>query len=110
MASSIESYVGHTVSVITADGRNIVGTLKGYDQTINIILDESHERVYSQNAGVEQVNIVILICKDNVSLYTNIHLITMHSTYITMYVYVFSHLIYSPRWFLHIFSGRLLIG
>ena len=55
MASSIESYVGHTVSVITADGRNIVGTLKGYDQTINIILDESHERVYSQNAGVEQV-------------------------------------------------------
>ena len=56
MASSIESYVGHTVSVITADGRNIVGTLKGYDQTINIILDESHERVYSQNAGVEQVS------------------------------------------------------
>ena len=59
MASSVESYVGHTVSVITADGRNIVGTLKGYDQTINIILDESHERVYSQNAGVEQVSMTL---------------------------------------------------
>jgi len=67
MASSIESYVGHTVSVITADGRNIVGTLKGFDQTINIILDESHERVYSQNAGVEQVVLgLYLIRGDNV--------------------------------------------
>ena len=39
MASSIESYVNRMVSVITADGRFFVGTLKGFDQTINIILD-----------------------------------------------------------------------
>ena len=70
MASSVESYVGHTVSVITADGRNIVGTLKGYDQTINIILDESHERVYSQNAGVEQVSITL---NDNYVYLTSSH-------------------------------------
>uniref|UniRef100_A0A453A5M5 LSM8 homolog, U6 small nuclear RNA associated n=1 Tax=Aegilops tauschii subsp. strangulata TaxID=200361 RepID=A0A453A5M5_AEGTS len=35
------------ISVITNDGRNIVGTLRGFDQATNIILDESHERVYS---------------------------------------------------------------
>eukprot|EP00057_Strongylocentrotus_purpuratus_P001509 XP_001199475.2 PREDICTED: U6 snRNA-associated Sm-like protein LSm8 [Strongylocentrotus purpuratus] len=55
MASTLESYVNHTVSVITNDGRQIVGTLKGFDQTINLILDESHERVYSNTAEVEQV-------------------------------------------------------
>ncbi|KAL0462526.1 UNVERIFIED_CONTAM: Sm-like protein LSM8 [Sesamum latifolium] len=36
-----------TISIITNDGRNIVGVLKGFDQATNIILDESHERVYS---------------------------------------------------------------
>ncbi|KAI1239267.1 hypothetical protein IHE44_0012382 [Lamprotornis superbus] len=30
------------------------GTLKGFDQTINLILDESHERVFSSSQGVEQ--------------------------------------------------------
>jgi hypothetical protein len=29
--------------------------LKGFDQTINLILDESHERVFSSTSGVEQV-------------------------------------------------------
>jgi len=36
-----------TVSVITNDGRNIVGILRGYDQTTNLIMEECHERVYS---------------------------------------------------------------
>ncbi|XP_038893736.1 sm-like protein LSM8 isoform X2 [Benincasa hispida] len=43
----LESLVDQTISVITNDGRNIVGVLKGFDQATNIILDESHERVYS---------------------------------------------------------------
>lgn len=43
------------VSIITADGRNFVGTLKGFDQTINVILDDTHERVFSVTQGVEQV-------------------------------------------------------
>ncbi|GJY17500.1 zf-CCHC domain-containing protein [Tanacetum coccineum] len=40
------------ISVITNDGRNIVGLLKGFDQATNIILDESHERVYSTKGEV----------------------------------------------------------
>ncbi|XP_010528614.1 PREDICTED: sm-like protein LSM8 isoform X1 [Tarenaya hassleriana] len=43
----LESLVDQTISVITNDGRNIVGVLKGFDQATNIILDESHERVFS---------------------------------------------------------------
>ncbi|XP_055533022.1 U6 snRNA-associated Sm-like protein LSm8 [Wyeomyia smithii] len=67
--SGLESYVNNTVSIITADGRNFVGTLKGFDQTINIILDESHERVYSMNAGIEQVVLGLHIIRgDNVAV------------------------------------------
>ena len=56
MASTLESYVNRMVSIITADGRNFIGTLKGFDQTINLILDDTHERIYSPNQGVEQVS------------------------------------------------------
>ncbi|KAF3785710.1 Sm-like protein [Nymphaea thermarum] len=51
----LESLVDQAISVITNDGRNIVGILKGYDQATNIILDESHERVYSTKEGVQQL-------------------------------------------------------
>ena len=39
------------------------GTLKGFDQTINLILDESHERVYSSASGVEQVVLGLYIIR-----------------------------------------------
>jgi hypothetical protein len=35
------------ISVITSDGRTIVGMLRGFDQTTNLILEDCHERVYS---------------------------------------------------------------
>ena len=51
MASSLDSLVGHNIMVVTTDGRCFHGTLKGFDQTINLILDQSHERVYSAAEG-----------------------------------------------------------
>ena len=51
MASSLDSLVGHNIMVVTTDGRCFHGTLKGFDQTINLILDQSHERVYSADEG-----------------------------------------------------------
>ncbi|PVD25316.1 hypothetical protein C0Q70_15816 [Pomacea canaliculata] len=57
------------VSIVTADGRIIVGTLKGFDQTINLILDESHERVFSTTQGMEQVILGLYIVRgDNVAV------------------------------------------
>jgi len=67
MAGVLESYVNRPVSIITADGRNFIGTLKGFDQTINVILDETHERVYSSSQGVEQVVLGLHIVRgDNI--------------------------------------------
>ncbi|KAL3270803.1 hypothetical protein HHI36_021325 [Cryptolaemus montrouzieri] len=69
MTSGLDAFVNHTVSIITSDGRNFIGTLKGFDQTINIILDESHERVYSTTTGVEQVMLGLHIIRgDNVAI------------------------------------------
>lgn len=42
---------------------SLQGTLKGFDQTINLILDESHERVYSNTQGVEQVVLGLYIIR-----------------------------------------------
>ncbi|CAH0549028.1 unnamed protein product [Brassicogethes aeneus] len=69
MASGLDAFVNHTVSIITSDGRNFIGTLKGFDQTINIIIDESHERVYSTTTGIEQVMLGLHIIRgDNVAI------------------------------------------
>ncbi|XP_011005147.1 PREDICTED: U6 snRNA-associated Sm-like protein LSm8 [Populus euphratica] len=58
-----------TISVITNDGRNIVGVLKGFNQATNIILDESHERVYSTKEGVQQLVLGLYrIRGDNISI------------------------------------------
>uniref|UniRef100_A0A1A9ZX70 U6 snRNA-associated Sm-like protein LSm8 n=3 Tax=Glossina TaxID=7393 RepID=A0A1A9ZX70_GLOPL len=69
MASALEQYINHTVSIITADGRNFIGTLKGFDQTINVILDESHERVFSTTTGIEQIVLGLHIIRgDNIAV------------------------------------------
>ncbi|KAE8734909.1 U6 snRNA-associated Sm-like protein LSm8 [Hibiscus syriacus] len=65
----LESLVDQTILIITNDGRNIVGVIKGFDQATNIILDESHERVYSTKEGVQQLVLGLYIIRgDNISV------------------------------------------
>ena len=46
-----------------------MGTLRGFDQATNIILDESHERVYSTREGVQQLVLGLYIIRgDNISV------------------------------------------
>ena len=52
MASTLNSLVDKHVSVITCDGRHVVGILKGFDQKINIVLCDCHEREYPSDDGV----------------------------------------------------------
>ena len=52
-----------TVAVITNDGRNIVGLLRGYDQATNLILDECHERVYSTKEAAAGGRILRCPCR-----------------------------------------------
>jgi U6 snRNA-associated Sm-like protein LSm8 len=57
------------VNVITNDGRNIVGVLRGFDQTLNLVLNESHERVYSPDDGVTRVALGLYVIRgDNVAV------------------------------------------
>jgi U6 snRNA-associated Sm-like protein LSm8 len=66
---ALNDFKDKMVSVITNDGRNIVGMLRGYDQTINIILEKSHERIFSADQGVVQnVLGLYLIRGDNISI------------------------------------------
>ena len=51
---SLSEWIGKIVSIVTCDGRNIVGTLRGLDQAINVILEGSHERVFAEDSGVTQ--------------------------------------------------------
>lgn len=39
------------------------GTLKGFDQSINLILDDSYERVYHPDKGVEQAVLGLYIIR-----------------------------------------------
>ena len=50
-----------TIAVVTNDGRNIVGVLRGYDQQTNMILDECHERVYSMQARRQCPDTLLMI-------------------------------------------------
>ncbi|KAL5267634.1 hypothetical protein ACHWQZ_G004618 [Mnemiopsis leidyi] len=66
--ANLEDNVGKITLVATGDGRIIVGTLKGFDQTINLVLEDAHERIFSHTQGVEQVPLgLYLIRGDNVA-------------------------------------------
>eukprot|EP00007_Cunea_sp_BSH-02190019_P004835 CAMPEP_0174229052 /NCGR_PEP_ID=MMETSP0417-20130205/121_1 /TAXON_ID=242541 /ORGANISM="Mayorella sp, Strain BSH-02190019" /LENGTH=91 /DNA_ID=CAMNT_0015306553 /DNA_START=130 /DNA_END=401 /DNA_ORIENTATION=+ len=66
MANLLSDFEGLPVSVITNDGRNIVGTLAGMDQLTNLILEDCHERVHSPE-GTEQVPLGLYIVRgDNI--------------------------------------------
>ncbi|KAJ2557162.1 hypothetical protein EV175_001513 [Coemansia sp. RSA 1933] len=61
------TYVDRKVSVIMCDGRLVVGMLRGLDQTTNIIMQECQERVFSEDEGVESIDIgLYMIRGDNI--------------------------------------------
>jgi len=65
----LSELVNKKVSVITNDGRNIVGKLKGYDQVTNVVLEGSHERIFSLETGVVQNVLGLYIIRgDNIAL------------------------------------------
>lgn len=55
-----------SISIITVDGRLFVGSLKGFDQSTNVILSSCVERVFTEDSGVEFVQLgLYLIRGDN---------------------------------------------
>lgn len=71
------------ISIITNDGRNYIGRMKGSDQCTNVILCDSFERVYSTKAGVEIVELGLYIIRgDNISIIGDIHLTAEMEQYV----------------------------
>ncbi|SGY44212.1 BQ5605_C001g00130 [Microbotryum silenes-dioicae] len=67
--SALTAYVDKRVLVITQDGRTIVGTFAGFDQTTNIILSSSTERIYSLDEGVDEQPLGLFVVRgDNITL------------------------------------------
>ncbi|GBF94359.1 hypothetical protein Rsub_06981 [Raphidocelis subcapitata] len=67
--SGLVNMVDSVIAVITNDGRHIVGVLRGYDQATNLVLEDSHERVYSTKSGVDVVALGLYVIRgDNVAM------------------------------------------
>ncbi|CAJ1966795.1 unnamed protein product [Cylindrotheca closterium] len=69
MASSIQEWKGKAICVVTSDGRTIMGDLVGNDQVQNVILEDAQERIYSNDAPVETVELGLYVIRgDNVCM------------------------------------------
>jgi len=67
--SLLLEFVDKTVSVITNDGRNVVGQMRGFDQVCNIILDKCVERVFSTDIGMQTVSLGLHVIRgDNIAI------------------------------------------
>ncbi|GAX15440.1 U6 snRNA-associated Sm-like protein LSm8 [Fistulifera solaris] len=66
MASTLKEWKDKTICVVTCDGRIIIGKLIGHDQVQNLILNEAHERIYSEDTDVEEMPLgLYLVRGDN---------------------------------------------
>ncbi len=67
--SALKEYLNKTVSVITQDGRNVVGILRGFDKNVNLVLEKAKERIYSLDKGVVQTDLGVYVIRgDNIAV------------------------------------------
>lgn len=65
----LADYVNRRVTVITNDGRNIVGIMRGFDQVCNVILEQSLERLFMKDNPVQIVPLGLYIIRgDNIAI------------------------------------------
>lgn len=65
----LAEYIEKQVTVITNDGRNIVGWLYGFDQVCNLILERSFERVFANEVPVRIVALGLYVIRgDNIAV------------------------------------------
>ena len=78
MSSYVESLIGKEIQVITIEGRVFVGELVSFDQTMNTLMKNSIEKIYSQgskNIKYEKMGLY-LIRGDNIGIISPIEDIT----------------------------------
>ena len=65
-ANTLESMLSKAVQVITTEGRVFFGNLRGVDQTLNVILSESKERIYSMEEGTQDSHLGLYMIRGEV--------------------------------------------
>ncbi|WBW74667.1 Lsm2-8 complex Lsm8 [Schizosaccharomyces osmophilus] len=66
---SLADFVEKKVQVITNDGRVVLGFLRGFDHTTNLILSESIERIITLDQDAETIPLgVYLLRGENVAI------------------------------------------
>ncbi|TGZ84203.1 Sm-like ribonucleo protein [Ascodesmis nigricans] len=72
MSQALHPYVNQQVLILTSDGRTLTGTLLGHDQTTNLILSSTVERIFAPPLSEEPTSHVehglYLVRGDNVVL------------------------------------------
>jgi U6 snRNA-associated Sm-like protein LSm8 len=69
MSNNLSAFVDKLVTIITTDGRLLVGHLRGYDQTTNLILSAAQERTISPDEPCTTEDLGLYILRgDNVAL------------------------------------------
>jgi U6 snRNA-associated Sm-like protein LSm8 len=67
MLKGVEQLVNQKVSVITVDGRSVVGVLKSVDESMNLLLGDSYEYISREDIGVVEIPLNLHILRgDNV--------------------------------------------
>ncbi|KAF8924868.1 N(alpha)-acetyltransferase 38, NatC auxiliary [Dissophora ornata] len=63
MSDQLKSLVERPVFVYLTDGRTLVGQLMGYDQAANVILGQTHERIFSSTEPMKSVPIGVYVIR-----------------------------------------------
>ncbi|KAK9459783.1 LSM8 Lsm protein-like protein [Lipomyces oligophaga] len=61
--SGLSAYAGKTVLIITSDGRLFTGTLEGFDQTTNLILSDTKERIIHDDEPTEVIDLGVYLLR-----------------------------------------------
>ncbi|KAI3382462.1 hypothetical protein SNEBB_003285 [Seison nebaliae] len=66
--NELEQLMNQRVLVLCCDGQIFIGELKGFDQFLNLILNDCMVRVFSLDRGVNQISLGLYIIRgDNVA-------------------------------------------
>ncbi|KAI1319944.1 N(alpha)-acetyltransferase 38, NatC auxiliary [Mortierella claussenii] len=63
MSDQLKSLVERPVFVYLTDGRTLIGQLMGYDQSSNVILGQTHERIFSSTEPMKSVPIGVYVIR-----------------------------------------------
>ncbi len=69
MATEVEKLLNRKVVVVSSDGRTYSGILKSFDQTMNLVIENSKEMLYDQKHQYQELTMsTFLIRGENVVL------------------------------------------